>query len=832
MITAYIQKKGYSYEDFVCNNLLQEYDQVYKFKDTPEYIIAKTKLFNDVKLYEKYKNCDIGADLVATKNDQVYFIQCKNYDNVISIDNLCSFYFLLFEFELNGVLVYNGQLSERITELKQNRVSYINLPYNNTILDINFLNKETEKINPRDYQIEICNNFKTINKGVIALPCGMGKTYTSWLIGKDYSNIIILSPTRCLAESNLVNMYKYSSNSYNPILISMDGSRDVKHICEIMKDKNIFSVTYDSCDIFIDIIAKLSNYILIVDEFHNLSYTNLNKPKDSINKLLNNKCKTIYLSATPINNSELFGTYIYKYDWNKAIENKYICDFKVILPEDFNEENKIFNDFLKSVEYDNKDKNLIIKLFYLFKGIKFYGNKKTIIYVSGVKEAIKYNNIIIWLQKLFNINIETNQIDYKTSKLKRKEYINKFKFNENIQILLNVQILNEGIDIPECDSIFITNPTENIINLVQRMCRCNRILPNKTKCFIYLWSDKQIMNTINNYLNTDSIIKNKTEFFNINRNNNETKTNENKETNSLNVKYEHKNDDFFNYLRTENKTTDFVNMSMSYFEVFKLNINDIIKEDYIERYAEFLIDSEILRKWLQINNRRKFNDTIKRSYKKNVDYKIEKVKNAEGSGGHNLEQITLTPEAAKKICLSTNSKMGPLVQQYFLDLEVALYKYKNYIIDGMAKKIAQLENNQKPKINSTKKIIYVFRALNTDLTLYKIGKTINSKSRFSKHNSPLANDLEVIFQYETENINQVESCIKSYMKQSQYRKYKEIYQVDLKIIKKAIKDCDGKINEYNTDIVKYNKKQKAGTSIKKQIEENEILYMLLPLNNE
>ena len=35
----------------------------------------------------------------------------------------------------------------------------------------------------------------------------------------------------------------------------------------------------------------------------------------------------------------------------------------------------------------------------------------------------------------------------------------------------------------------------------------------------------------------------------------------------------------------------------------------------------------------------------------------------------------------------------------------------------MNKKIQQLENNQKPKINATKKIIYVFRALNNDLTL-------------------------------------------------------------------------------------------------------------------
>ena len=251
----------------------------------------------------------------------------------------------------------------------------------------------------------------------------------------------------------------------------------------------------------------------------------------------------------------------------------------------------------------------------------------------------------------------------------------------------------------------------------------------------------------------------------------------------------------------------------------------------IERYNEFLIDSEILRKWLQINIKQQFNDTIKKSYKKNIDYIIKKEKKSEGSGGHNLEVITLTPEAAKKICLSTNSKMGKPVQQYFLDLEVALYKYKNYIIDGMNKKIEQLENNQKVKINPGKKIIYVFRALNTDLTLYKLGKTINSKTRFSNHNSPLANDLQVLFQYETDNIDQVESCVKAFMKKAQYRKYKEIYQVDLDIIKKTIEHCDVEINETNTEIERRNKKEKQkGGKLINKINDNEILYLLIPSN--
>jgi hypothetical protein len=279
---------------------------------------------------------------------------------------------------------------------------------------------------------------------------------------------------------------------------------------------------------------------------------------------------------------------------------------------------------------------------------------------------------------------------------------------------------------------------------------------------------------------------------------------------------------YFNIMNFE----EFINKYSFVNSKFVKDFYSIIKEDYIERYNEFLIDSEILRKWLKIVNRRIFNNTIKRSYKKNIDYNIKKVKKSEGSGGQNNEVITLTPEASKKICLSTNSKMGKLVQQYFVDLEIALYKYKNYIIDGMNKKIEQLENNQKPKINSTKKIIYVFRALNTELTLYKIGKTINSKTRLSSNNSPLANDLEVLFQYETENIDQVELCIKAYMKKAQYRKYKEIYQVDLDIIKKTIKNCDVEINEINKEIERKNKKQKGGN----KINNNELLYLLIPSN--
>jgi phage anti-repressor protein len=264
-------------------------------------------------------------------------------------------------------------------------------------------------------------------------------------------------------------------------------------------------------------------------------------------------------------------------------------------------------------------------------------------------------------------------------------------------------------------------------------------------------------------------------------------------------------------------------------EKFINDFYDIIKEDYMTKYNEFLIDSDILQKWLQIKQKQKFRDKIKKLCRKDIDYKIKTIKKTDGSGGHNAEYYILTPEAAKKICLTTQSALGDEVRQYFIDIELALYSYKEYVIDGMNRKIKQLENNQKPKIHKNKKMIYVFRALNTDATLYKIGRTINSKTRFNNHNSPLANDIEVLFNYETENAEQLESCLKAHMKIAQYRKYKEIYEVDLQIIKKIIKDCDASIRKINEKIENSNKKAKqTGGTIVKKIKSTDILYLLLP----
>ena len=240
---------------------------------------------------------------------------------------------------------------------------------------------------------------------------------------------------------------------------------------------------------------------------------------------------------------------------------------------------------------------------------------------------------------------------------------------------------------------------------------------------------------------------------------------------------------------------DFKTFLLENSDIKKAFIDDffeIIREDYFDMFDEFLISSNTLQTWLKIKSRKDFHDTIKRSYTVDRDYVIVKT-NAKGSGKNNEKIYMLTPECAKMLLQSTKSSKGDEIRKYFISIERMLHKYKDIIISQLQKELKKTQNNMKPKLDTRKNKIYVFKALNTDLTLFKIGRSKDLNKRLISHNSPLANDLQVMYEYETQNITQVELCLKAMMKHAQYRKYKEIYQIDLRIIKKLISQCDNDI---------------------------------------
>ena len=123
-------------------------------------------------------------------------------------------------------------------------------------------------------------------------------------------------------------------------------------------------------------------------------------------------------------------------------------------------------------------------------------------------------NTIDILKKYYEMDdILLDKITHKTSNTKRQEIIKQFSESETYSILFSVQILDECIDIPSCDSIFISYHLTSKIRSIQYIShatRINKINPYKI-ANIYLWCDNysNILEFLSNLKEYDTDLLNK-----------------------------------------------------------------------------------------------------------------------------------------------------------------------------------------------------------------------------------------------------------------------------------------------------------------------------------
>jgi superfamily II DNA or RNA helicase len=515
-------QNGIEYEKYILEIIKNKYKNCYMWNDIPENIM-------DNRFYKLNKICDdIGCDIIGINHDNsIDYIQCKNYsttgnDNVISIYDLAGFYNFVAENSINNAIVYySGKLSQQII-CRTNKIKYLNAPF--------IKNKDITEFIPRDYQIEAYNKLKDSNRSILSMPCGTGKTFVSYLLSLNYKNIFILTPLISTTEQ----IFNHFKNYYNQIkdvnyfLINCKAERNIKNIK--LENKNIIASTYDSSDVIINILneTNIEDNLIIIDEFHNISNDMITNKKNNMNKIFNSNNKIVFISATPLNINEykyIFGENKYELTWKNAIDNKYICDYNFYYPNN----NKIIEkiDDLKIDKTLIEKTILINKSYFLLESIKLTKVKKCITYLKTIKESKEFIKILKTMNIYFDMNIKIYDIDYNTSKKKRTEYFNKF-INDNtcINIICNVHILDEGIDIPECDSIYLTHPNNNIINIIQRISRANRIDLNNIEkvAKVFIWSKDEIKkdkiidnisktinvkvgNEYNDFINKKNIIK-------------------------------------------------------------------------------------------------------------------------------------------------------------------------------------------------------------------------------------------------------------------------------------------------------------------------------------
>ena len=256
----------------------------------------------------------------------------------------------------------------------------------------------------------------------------------------------------------------------------------------------------------------------------------------------------------------------------------------------------------------------------------------------------------------------------------------------------------------------------------------------------------------------------------------------------------------------------------------------IAKEEYTDN--EIIINFEIICEWLNVN-KSDLKKILVNNFEENFDYIIEKKKKKQlNSNGANIyEEILITPNCFKEICMISQSQNAKQVRKYFLAMEKLIKIYFINIKEEMYKKIGILENNQKPKVNISGGVIYILKALNTDVTLYKLGKTSNLKDRLNTYNTGNANDIEPLFILQVNDIDSVESCVKQACKKYQYRKYKEVYEIDVNVLKEVMSDCNEFVNKMAYKLQDKNEKKKLKSHISRMKKKIDKYFIYISKND-
>ena len=216
----------------------------------------------------------------------------------------------------------------------------------------------------------------------------------------------------------------------------------------------------------------------------------------------------------PIEN--ILGESLYNIDFKEAIKNKYITDYNIYFPiinENFQE---LVEDIRLNIEFTEDE--LFKKCCYLYECIRQFGKIKCIIYFQNVKEINKFIAMFNNLNEYYTYSYYIDIITYKDSKKQRQNKLNKFKDSEKISLLCSVSILDECIDIPSCDTIYITYNCTSKIKNIQRVSRAMRITKNNIhkKARICAWLSSPML--LSSIKEMDSDFEDKIIYVDITKN--------------------------------------------------------------------------------------------------------------------------------------------------------------------------------------------------------------------------------------------------------------------------------------------------------------------------
>lgn len=132
---------------------------------------------------------------------------------------------------------------------------------------------------------------------------------------------------------------------------------------------------------------------------------------------------------------------------------------------------------LQAGDYNEKQLEPVMLNNVLINGIvenwqQFGGGRKTVIFATGVQHSIAIT------EKFESAGIPAEHLDGKTPTEVRKRIISAFKAGD-IKIIVNCQILTEGVDVPDISCVMLARPTKSLAMYMQMVGRGMRTITGK-----------------------------------------------------------------------------------------------------------------------------------------------------------------------------------------------------------------------------------------------------------------------------------------------------------------------------------------------------------------
>lgn len=328
----------------------------------------------------------------------------------------------------------------------------------------------------RDYN-EIINQFKNYNKVLYQCPTGGGKSIVIAKFIEDNKDkkILFLSHKREIITqmyNRLSNLDIKSGFIMGSTEIDLDSKILIASISTLTRDKRIESILDSKYD------------IIVVDEAHRIRTKSYEKVLDHLFEL--NKDTMLFgVTATPYRTDKksldyYFESMVSSDTIEKLIEDGFLSQYSTYTTKIENIEYEVdsnsddyqitpLSKFMRKPEY----------LQYLVDSYKKLGNNKQMIIFCVDKHHAKE---VIKTYKLNGYN-KISYIDSDTKLEERDNILEEYKQNK-IQIIVCIETLTEGVDLPNTAVVQLARPTKSIILYLQMLGRGLRIKDDNSKLIV------------------------------------------------------------------------------------------------------------------------------------------------------------------------------------------------------------------------------------------------------------------------------------------------------------------------------------------------------------